>query len=233
MSPDRRSATLGQSMASTSSGVYGGLPADERRAQRRERLLEAGLEIMGTRGRAQLSVRAVCREAQLTTRFFYESFEDLDALAVAVFDGVVTRASARMLDAVAAVGDDPAAQARAAIGSFVDELTEDPRRGRVACVEALSSESLMGRRSVVMREMARLIADLGRATYRPPAAADRLVDVTATLLAGGIAELLVAWMDGRLQVGRDELVDDCAALFMATVEGAGRIGAARSGGAPR
>jgi AcrR family transcriptional regulator len=211
-----------------STGVYGGVPADERRAQRRERLLAAGLEILGTRGWSQMSVRGVCREAKLSSRFFYESFSDLDALAIAVFDEIQARASERMLEAVAAAGSAPAAQARAAIGTFVYELTEDPRRGRVVVVEALSSEPLMRRRLSAMRDMTRLIAGLGRATYHPPPEADRLVDVTATLLAGGIAELLVAWMDGSLDVDRDTLIEDCSALFMATVQGAGAVGRRRA-----
>jgi AcrR family transcriptional regulator len=213
----------------TATGVYGGVSAVERRAQRRERLLAAALQIMGTRGWSHLSVRGVCREAQLTPRFFYESFADLDALAVAVFDGIVTAATQRLRDAVEAA-DAPADKARAAIGAFVLELTDDPRRGRVACVESVSAEPLMHRRRQVMRDLTGLIAQVGRETYQPAPTTDRLVDTTATLLAGGIAELLVAWMDGVLEVGRDELIEDCAALFMATVDGAGAIGRAREAG---
>ena len=211
----------------SSTGVYGGVPADERRAQRRARLLEAALELLGRQGSAHLSVRGVCREAQLSSRFFYESFEDLDALTLAVFDDIHARATGRVLEAIAAAGADPGAQARAAIGTFVHELTDDPRRGRIMVVEALSSAPLMSRRVAAMRDMTRLIAALGRATYHPPPAAETLVDVTATLLAGGLAELLVAWMDGSLTASREELIEDCAALFMATVEGAARIGRAR------
>jgi AcrR family transcriptional regulator len=209
-------------------GVYGGLAAEERTARRRARLLDAGLEVLGTRGWAQMSVRGVCREAQLTSRFFYESFDDLDALAVAVFDEVIATAGARMLEAVAAAPPDPATRAHAAIEAIVHELTDDPRRGRVACVEALSSTALARRRTAVMRDMTELISALGRETYRPPPEADALVEVTATVLAGGIAELLVAWLSGALDLDRDELVDHCAALFMATVEGAGRLTTRRS-----
>jgi AcrR family transcriptional regulator len=205
------------------SGVYGGVTATERTAARRARLLEAGLQILGTKGWAQLSVRGVCREAQLTTRFFYESFTDLDALAVAVYDDLHARASTRMLEAVADAGADPHAQAHAAIDAFVRELTDDPRRGRVLVLEALGSPPMLQRRHAAMRDTTELIAAIGRATYAPPPEADRLVDLTATLLAGGMGELLVAWMDGTLGGDRDTLVDDIAALFMATVEGAGAL----------
>src|SRR4051794_35116389 len=116
--------------------VYGGMTADARVEARRQRLMDAALELMGTEGWSGTSVRAVCREAGLTPRFFYESFDDLDAVAVAVFDEITVQVTAAILDAVADAPPEPAAQARAAISTFVDQLTEDPRRARVAFAEA-------------------------------------------------------------------------------------------------
>jgi AcrR family transcriptional regulator len=207
--------------------VYGGIAADDRIEARRARLMEAALELMGTEGWSGTSVRGVCRRAGLTPRFFYESFDDLDAIAVAVFDDIAVRATAAILEAVRDAPADPAAQARAAIATFVDQLTEDPRRARVAFAEALGSEALARRRLQAMRAMARLIADHGRLAYGAPREADTLVEITASLLAGGIAELLIAWLDGAIDATRDELVEDCAALFMVTAEGAATIGRRR------
>lgn len=208
--------------------VYGGLSADERTEARRQRLMDAALELMGTVGWPGTSVRAVCREAGLTPRFFYESFDDLDALAVAVFDDITVRATAAILEAVHEAPAEPAAQARAAIATFVDQLTEDPRRARVAFAEALGNEALARRRLQAMRAMARLIAEHGRAAYGALPEANTLVEITASLLAGGIAELLIAWLDGAIDATRDELVADCAALFMVTAEGAAAIGRERA-----
>src|SRR5881398_2641123 len=122
--------------------VYGGVSADERQRARRARLMDAALELMGSEGWSATSVRAVCRNAGLTPRFFYESFEDLDALAVAVFDDIAVTATAAILEAVRDAADEPATRARAAIATFVAELTDDPRRARVAFAEALGSEAL-------------------------------------------------------------------------------------------
>ena len=190
--------------------------------------MDAALELMGTAGWSATSVRAVCRRAGLTPRFFYESFDDLDALAVAVFDDISVQATAAILEAVQDAPPEPAAQAHAAIATFVDQLTQDPRRARVAFAEALGSEALARRRLQAMRAMARLIADNGRLAYGAPPAADTLVEITASLLAGGIAELLIAWLDGSIEVSRDELVEDCAALFMVTAEGAAAIARERA-----
>jgi AcrR family transcriptional regulator len=208
--------------------VYGGLSADDRVEARRRRLMEAALELIGTEGWAATSVRGVCRQAGLTPRFFYESFDDLDALAVAVFDDIAVTTTAAILEAVRAAPPAPAAQAHAAITTFVDELTRDPRRARVAFAEALGSEALARRRLQAMRAMAGLIADHGRRAYGWVPQADTLVDITAALLAGGIAELLIAWLDGAIAATREELVDDCAALFMVTAEGAAALGRGRA-----
>ena len=43
--------------------LYRGVSAAERRAERRERLLEAGLELFGTRGYADSSIRAISAQA--------------------------------------------------------------------------------------------------------------------------------------------------------------------------
>ena len=209
-------------------GVYRGVPADERRAERRARLMAAALDIMGTQGWSATTVRGVCQRAKLTPRFFYESFPDLEALAVAVFDDIVTAATARVIEAMAQAPDDIEAKARAAIGTFVREVIDDPRRARVAFREALGSEPLMQRRLDTMRAMANLIADQARVSYNLPPGADPFVDLTAALLAGGLAELLIVWLEGDLPLGREQLVEDCVALSVAMGESAVEIARTRA-----
>lgn len=51
--------------------------------------------------------------------------------------------------------------------------------------------------------------------------------MAAALLVGGVAELLIAWLDGRLALAREQLVDDLTALFVVTGEGALAIADAR------
>ena len=79
---------------------WAGIPAEDRRAARRDRLLDAAFDLLGTEGWSATTVRGVCQAAQLNPRYFYESFPDLDALFVAVYDrsayrtpGSLTRAS--------------------------------------------------------------------------------------------------------------------------------------------
>ena len=77
--------------------AYGGVSEEQRRAARRLRLLEAGLEIIGTQGYAAATLRAVCARAELTERYFYESFANREALLVGVHRWVVDQLRACLL----------------------------------------------------------------------------------------------------------------------------------------
>lgn len=180
-------------------------------------------------------MRAICTRAELTPRYFYESFVDRDALLLAVFDEISEQSAAVVLRAVASARNDARSKCRAAIGAFVELVTDDPRKARVLFVEAMGSEPLARRRFETLRVFARLVAEQAREFYAVPAGgsaggerAERLVDTTALMLVGGLAETLLAWLDGTLHVTREQLIDDCADLFVATGEGAVAIVRARS-----
>ena len=51
--------------------------------------------------------------------------------------------------------------------------------------------------------------------------------VGAAILVGGLTELLVAWLDGRIDVTREQLVDDATALFLALGRATADIAAKR------
>ena len=76
---------------------YRGVSADDRRADRRARLLEAGLDLVGEVGVAEVTAEAVAARAGLSKRYFYESFADRDALLVAASSGVFETVRAALL----------------------------------------------------------------------------------------------------------------------------------------
>lgn len=199
-------------------GVYGGVVASERQAGRRVRLLEAALELLGTEGWQATTVRAICAKARLTPRYFYESFADLDELLVALFDQLVAEAAARVLEAVGRAEHDARAKARAAIGAFVELVTDDPRKARVLFMEAIGSEPLALRRFETVRMFAALVAQQGREFYEVEGGT--LADTTALMLVGGLAETLLSWLGGALRITREQLIDDCTELFVVMGEGA-------------
>jgi AcrR family transcriptional regulator len=203
--------------------VYAGATTAERHDARRERLLEAGLELLGTGGPNAATVRAVCAEANLTPRYFYESFAGLDALLVAVFKRITDELATEILKAVVPPPGDSHATARAAIAAGVETLTDDPRKGRILFAEAIGSDALARLRRETLRGFAALVAAQGRAFYGVPDSTDRLIEISSLMLVGGLAESFAAWLDGEVEATIEELIDDCTDLFVATGKAAARI----------
>ncbi|HEY2769563.1 MAG TPA: helix-turn-helix domain-containing protein [Solirubrobacteraceae bacterium] len=204
-------------------GRYGGVDAADRQAERRARLLDAALELLGTEGWQAATVRAICSGAKLTPRYFYEGFTDRDELLLALFDQIAQEAAAAVLEAVSRAPVDARAKAHAAIGAFVELVTDDPRKARVLFAEAMGSEPLTRRRFETLRMFAQLVAGQARDFYGMDDVADPLVEESALMLVGGLAEILLGWLDGIVHVTREQLIDDCTALFVTTGEGAVRL----------
>jgi AcrR family transcriptional regulator len=119
---------------------YGGVSAAERQAQRRERLIEAGLDVFGRMGYSETTMRMICSQARLTDRYFYEQFTDCDE----VYKVVHQRLSAEVMKliAIAASGanpDDPMAIVRAGLTAFYGFIKEDPRRAQILLIDAVTT----------------------------------------------------------------------------------------------
>jgi AcrR family transcriptional regulator len=207
---------------------WAGIPADVRRAARRTRLLDAAFELLGTDGWSATTVRGVCLAAKLNPRYFYESFESLDALLVAVYDRTVEQLAATVYRAAEGAATDPASQVRAVLSGIVDFVDEDQRRGRVLYVEAIGNEALNLRRIETGHELVELVERDASARYGPPPAGERIGRIAAAFLVGGFAELLSAWLAGRIDVPKAQLVDDATALFVAVGDAAGRVASERA-----
>lgn len=195
--------------------AYGGVSAEERVAGRRERLLDAGLERYGTDGWAATGVKAICSEASLTDRYFYESFDDGIALFTAVFDRETQRLLERVAGAVAAADIEPRAQISAAIRSFVEALAADPRVARIIFSEA---GAVGATAEAHMRATLRQFAALIVATSRPHVPADtpeHVLQMGALSLVGAMERVIVDWQDDQLDVSIEELIGYQVELFLA------------------
>ena len=208
-----------------------GIPQDERQAARRRVVIETGFELLGSLGVAGITVRGVCETARLNPRYFYESFDDLDALLVAVFNRTADDAFAVMVAAVIAVADsDPLTVTRAGLGSFLRHVTEDPRRVQVLFVEGLGNETMSRRRLESMMEMAEFFERVWAEKSELESgndSVDPILKIAASLIVGGMSELVITWMSGRLNVSLDDLIEDASALFVGVGETANAIAEAR------
>lgn len=190
-------------------------------------LLDAALELLGTAGWSGTTVRGVCQSARLNPRYFYESFDDLDALVVGLYDHLIDQLGAEVLAAIDAGGDDPAAQLHNAIDRVVGFVTDDPRRARVLYVEALGNEALNKRRMETGHAIVATIEQFTAARHGAKHTADQIGMIGAAIVVGGTSELIISWLDGRIGVSREQLVDDATALFLALGEAAQRVAGTR------
>ena len=85
-------------------------------------------------------------------------------------------------------------------------------------VESLGNEVLQERREQAFRSFAALISEKARGFYGADAVAEVDAELTSVALVGGLAELVIRWLDGSLAVSRDRLVDHCAKLFVASAQ---------------
>ncbi|MDQ2650529.1 MAG: TetR/AcrR family transcriptional regulator [Actinomycetota bacterium] len=205
-----------------------GLSPEDRVAERRGLLLDAAFELLGTDGASGTSVRAVCQRARLNPRYFYESFEDLDELIVAVYERLVTELATLVFNAVANAGPEPRDQFRATLEATVGFVDEDRRRGRVLYVEALGNEALNRRRIETAHQLVAAVEQHGRDAHGRIPSADPIGGLAAAMLVGGAGELVVSWLEGRITITREQLVDDATELFLAVGDAAARIAKRRS-----
>ncbi|MDI3313672.1 MAG: TetR/AcrR family transcriptional regulator [Mycobacterium sp.] len=187
-------------------GRWSGVPLHDRQALRRERLIAAGVQLLGDTNGPALTVRGVCRAAGLTERYFYESFADRDEFVRAVYDDVCTRAMAAL---------ESANTAREAVEQFVTLMVDDPIRGRVLLL-APEVEPVLARSGAEW--MPSFIELLQRRLTRISDPVRQ--SMVATGLIGGLTALFTAYLNGRLAATRSQFIDYCVEMLL------GRAGSA-------
>lgn len=191
-------------------------------------LVDAAFDLLGTEGAAATTVRAVCHKAELNPRYFYESFADIDALLIAVYDHVLVGLHEATTAVSASPDMAPPLVARIGIDAIVRFIDEDRRRARVLYVEAVSNEALnRHRRETDILAIATLEQAAVEAAGSWPAG-ERVSRIGAAMLIGGMSEVLLDWIDGRIDVTREQLVDDLAVLALALGETTEKIARSRA-----
>jgi AcrR family transcriptional regulator len=138
---------------------------EERRAERRARMLTAGLELFGTQGYRKTTIESLCAAAGVSTRNFYEEFGSRESLVIALHDEI----NAHALQAVAAAltdvdPPDIDTRVRAGTSAYFEVMTSDRRWAQIALVESVgvSTEAEVHRRAAIDRFVALMEAEANR-----------------------------------------------------------------------
>lgn len=173
---------------------YRGVDTERRVHNRRVALIEAGLELFGSRGYRATSVKSVCDQAGLTERYFYESFPNREGLLGGLFDTLVAELDTRMR-AIASDEGAPFERVRRVIVEFFEYMYDDPRRARVMLFEVLGVGPDIDRRyQAAVRELARILETKALGLF-PEGSADRPGRRVISIgLVGAITQIATQWV---------------------------------------
>ncbi|WP_024801864.1 TetR/AcrR family transcriptional regulator [Nocardia sp. BMG51109] len=120
--------------------MYAGQPVEDRQRQRRARFLESGLTVFARDGYANSSVGAICKDAGLSSRQFYEEFTGRESLLLELYEQIDGQSREVVTAALADHADRGAPEViDAAVRAYVESIGRDPRKARVALVEVVGA----------------------------------------------------------------------------------------------
>ena len=213
------------------SRLYQGTSTEARIEERRQRLLQTAFDAMADNSWRSMSINQICRDAGLTKRYFYESFDSLDELA----DNVTAQLSGKVIELAFSAAAEGTQQrlpnlerARKVMKQVLGYLTDDPRRARVLFGEAADNPVARANRRNVISALASAVNQYGHQHYQAGNKTDPIATLTSSMLVGGTIEAILLWLEGGMDMGREQFIDDVAEMWMINGDAAAAIGKRRN-----
>jgi len=169
--------------------VIRGLDAEQRRLQRREALLDAGLDLFSAQGFQRTSIEQLCQHAYVGTKAFYETFASRDDL----YSALLSRVADTALGGLAEFAEAHAGAAdleELVLEEFAHRFIDDVRVAKVTFGEgsAITPEAERQR-----RRNRRLAAAFVESLWQQ-SGADDIPDGVAIGLIGGLFDIIADWV---------------------------------------
>lgn len=195
--------------------AYRGLSSEARRAERRQKLIQAAVEVFGTVGFHAATVRQICAAAGLTERYFYESFDNQHSLFDAAYDHELDRLRATIVAAIAGAPRGFPQMIEAVMRAYYGILQREPRLARILLIEiygAIQDMDRLYQRGV--RDFAALMRGVIEANTRLSlGGVDAQLFTTA--LIGAVTHLATHWLLNGYRESLDTMVSNSLALILA------------------
>ncbi|GAB4585631.1 TetR/AcrR family transcriptional regulator [Nocardia sp. IFM 10818] len=187
--------------------TWGGRTAEARRAARRDRLIDAAIDVWSEGGWGAVSLRSVCARAGLNDRYFRESFSDRDAVLVAAWDRVRDETTATLTAILGEFsGEPPLAVLYRAIETVVVNFADDPRRAPVLFGDHAGCAVLERRRHQLILGATEVLAT-GMAPHLRPGRDRERFRGSVLMAVGGFVELTTAWRAGFVATDAAGIID--------------------------
>jgi AcrR family transcriptional regulator len=195
---------------------FRGVTPEQREAQRRARLVEAGLEAFGTRGFHGVGVRDVCTIAKLTERYFYESFENREALFLAVYQEAARRIRVAVAEAHARAEPSINDLARSGLEATLSSFRDDPRLARILLLEVFAVGSAVGEaRFDVSQAFADDIAFIARGFHPGLPKTGLSPEIIGNGLYGSTVYIAMRWALGGFREPLEAVLEHCLLFYEA------------------
>ncbi|TDE56889.1 TetR/AcrR family transcriptional regulator [Nonomuraea mesophila] len=187
------------------------MSAEQRLADRRERLMTAAYTLYAKPGFAATTIERLCSEARISNRAFYECFGGREELLQALHERCVEESLAVVAKALQEAPSTLEGRVEAGIRAYVEFATADWRRARIMHVEVRRSGDVLAMsRQRAVDSFARLVEE---ASADFPQAAPLNRHLVALGVIGGLQELLIEWLLSDDQPTIDELVAVAVHIF--------------------
>lgn len=195
---------------------YGGLSAEQRRAERRRRFLDAARGLIREIGVAPMTVDMVCEHAGISKRYFYQEFTTKDDLLEACAEDLYSRLWTSMQADLAALPRPR--RVNAALRSVIQALGSSPADARLY-MESPGFPRLRERQQRAVEEFSDLMTrEAMPFTGKPTKSISRHLGTRA--LVAGTTDLIIAWLHGDIATDEQTLI---ATLTAASLGAADRL----------
>ncbi|RZU15765.1 TetR family transcriptional regulator [Kribbella rubisoli] len=201
-----------------------GLDAEQRRAERREQLLDAALKLFAAEGYLGTSIEQICSTAFIGTKSFYELFASREECYLALLQRTSERLEERMAGAAAQATGNERQEAPRLLATFVHALVDDPRITKVTFGMASGISAAVERqRRTNRRWAAGFLVQLWDRYDGPQPEEQRAVRHSVAIgLVGGMFDLISDWLlEANLsnQGQIEALVDDLTTFYITVRRG--------------
>lgn len=104
------------------------------------------MQLFATQGYAQTTIEALCSEAKVTTRHFYQSFQGREALLLAVYNQMVGELQIGLLSAIQAEHQNIQEKIQQVIQALVTHYLTDTRRAQIGVLEVVGASATVEQR---------------------------------------------------------------------------------------
>jgi AcrR family transcriptional regulator len=205
-----------------------GLDADQRRAQRRDALLDAALDLFAEQGYPGTSIEQICQRAYVGTKSFYEVFDSRESCYIALLRRITEQTMAHMATVLDGAPDAEPAATRILIEAFAHWFADDVRLAKVTFGEGSAITPAVERQRRANRRWAAAFIESIWQRYGGDSGRTRGVAVG---VVGGLFEIVADWVhdaDVTEEKAVATLIHDLISFYGATRAGM-QPGSARPG----